>query len=75
MPPKYRGKTIMFFVFMGSIGKMYGILLGAIFLDSFTSGKWRVMMLLSCLPNLFIFLWSILGLYESPRYLIASNKL
>ena len=75
MPAEYRGKTIMLCVFMGSIGKMFGIMLGAIFLDSFTSGNWRAMMLASSIPNMFFLIWAMIWLYESPRYLIASYKL
>ena len=54
---------------------MYGVLLGLIFLDYFTSGNWRAMMLLSSLPNVFVFIWAIFSLHESPRYLIATNQL
>ena len=75
MPLKYRGKSIVFENFCGSIGKMYGVLLGAIFLTSFHSGNWRAMILLSALPNFFVFIWAIFSLHESPRYLISSNRL
>ena len=63
VPDKYRGKAIVLLNFTGSIGKMYGIVLASIFLDNYITGNWRAMIMLSCLPNLFVLLWTLWGLY------------
>jgi MFS family permease len=60
---KYRGKGILLINFCVSIGKLYGIFLAYIFLDTFTSGNWRWMMIFSCLPNIFVFFGSITKLH------------
>lgn len=57
-PAKYRGKGILLLNFFVSIGKLYGLLLAYIFLDTFTSGNWRLMMICSCVPNIFVLLGS-----------------
>jgi MFS family permease len=74
-PNKYRGKGILLLNFCVSIGKLYGLLLAYIFLDTFISGNWRYMMIFSCIPNIFVFIGSFTTLQESPRYLIANNKI
>ena len=73
-PNKFRGKGILFLNFCISLGKLYGLLLAAIFLKDFTSGNWRSMMICSCLPNVIVFFGSVFFLRESPRYLIAHGK-
>lgn len=74
-PSKYRGKGILLLNFCVSIGKLYGLLLAYIFLDTFTSGQWRLMMIFSCFPNILVFFGSLIYLEESPRFLIANNQL
>jgi putative MFS transporter len=74
-PSKYRGKGILLLNFCVSIGKLYGLLLAHIFLDSFTSGNWRLMMICSCFPNVFVLFGSLSTLRESPRYLVAHNQI
>ena len=74
-PPKYRGKGILFLNFCVSLGKLYGLLLAYIFLDTFTSGNWRAMMIFSCIPNLFVLFGALTILKESPRFLIGCNRL
>ena len=74
-PPQFRGKGILFLNFCVSLGKLYGLVLAYIFLDTFTSGNWRAMMICSCIPNLFVFVGSLTVIHESPRFLIGSNRL
>ena len=74
-PMKFRGKGMLFINFCVSIGKLYGLLLAYIFLDSFTSGNWRAMMVLSCLPNIIVFFGSLLHIRETPRFLIGANRI
>lgn len=59
-PLKYRGKGLLFLNFCVSLGKIFGIALAYIFLDSFTEGNWRLMMLVSGLPSVLV----LLGTYQ-----------
>ena len=74
-PPKVRGKGILFLNFCVSLGKLYGLLLAIFFLESFTSGNWRSMIVCGSIPNIFVLYASIFILKESPRFLIATNQL
>ena len=51
-PMKYRGKGLLLLNFCVSLGKIFGIALAYIYLDSYTSGNWRVMMFVSGLPSI-----------------------
>jgi MFS family permease len=53
-PLKYRGKGLLFLNFCVSLGKIFGIFLAYVFLDTFTSGNWRMMMFISALPSLIV---------------------
>jgi MFS family permease len=74
-PNKFRGKGILLLNFCISVGKLYGLFLAYLTLESFTSGNWRLMMVCSCLPNIIILVSSIRALRESPRYLVAHNRI
>lgn len=43
-------------------------------LDSFTSGNWRFMMVLSSISSVFVYFASTFYLFESPRFLLASGQ-
>ena len=51
-PIKYRGKGLLFLNFCVSLGKIFGIALAYIYLDSYTEGNWRMMMFISGLPSI-----------------------
>ncbi len=53
-PLKYRGKGLLLLNFCVSLGKIFGIVLAYIFLETYTSGNWRLMMFVSGIPNLVV---------------------
>lgn len=73
-PLKYRGKAILTVNFLINLGRLYGIFLGIVFLENFSSGNWRAMMALTCLPSIFVLLGTFLFLKETPRYLLAHQR-
>ena len=54
-PSKYRGKFLVLLNFCASAGKLLGLLICYFFMDSFTKGDWRRMMVVGCLPNILVF--------------------
>jgi len=58
--------------FCVSLGKIFGILLAYIFLQSYTEGNWRLMMFFSGLPSVAVLIGTYYCMEESPRYLIAN---
>ncbi|EAS04378.1 MFS transporter (macronuclear) [Tetrahymena thermophila SB210] len=74
IPIQYRGKGLVFLNFFVSVGKLVGCILAMICLDSFTSGNWKLMMMLSSISSLFVFIASSSYLQESPRFLLATGK-
>jgi putative MFS transporter len=57
-PMKYRGKGLLMLNFCISFGKVFAIVLAQIFLDSYTSGNWKLMMLFSSIPNILVLIGS-----------------
>lgn len=54
-PQKYRGKGILLINFCISIGKLYGVVLGYIFLaDKINETNWKLMMIFGSFPNLIV---------------------
>lgn len=51
---KYRGKGLLFINIGASLGKILGVILAYICLQNFREGNWKLMMLLSSLPNIAI---------------------
>lgn len=74
IPIQYRGKGLVFLNFFVSLGKLIGCFLAMICLDSFSSGNWRLMMVLSSFPSLIVFFASSAFLMESPRFLLANQQ-
>jgi MFS family permease len=54
VPSKWRGKGLLLINFCLSFGKIYSIILAYTFLDDFTSGHWRAMMVCSSIPSLIV---------------------
>lgn len=73
-PLKYRGTMLVTINFFLTFGKLYGCLLGFIFLDSLNSGNWNGMMAFSSLTPLTVFFFTICMLRESPRFLLAASR-
>ena len=58
-----------------SIGKIYGVLLGYIFLNSnLAETNWKLMMIFGSIPNLVVLVGSQMVLTESPRFLMANKR-
>ena len=56
-PEKYRGKGILLINFCISIGKLYGVFLGYIFIkDDLVSTNWKLMMICGAIPNVIVLL-------------------
>jgi len=73
-PVYIRGKSLLILNLGVSIGKLFGIFIAVLCLESFHKGNWRLMMFLSSLPNLIVIYGSIFVLEESPRFLAAQRK-
>lgn len=54
VPLKYRGKGLLIINFCVSLGKVFSFILGAIFLQNFTKGNWKMMMVCSSFPSLIV---------------------
>lgn len=54
VPLAYRGKGLLVINFCVSLGKIYSFILGAIFLQNFTKGNWKMMMITSSFPSLIV---------------------
>lgn len=71
-PEKQRGKGILLINFCISIGKLYGVVLGYIFIqEKLAETNWKLMMVCGALPNIIVFFGSQFILTESPRWLLA----
>ncbi|KRX08051.1 Major facilitator superfamily domain, general substrate transporter [Pseudocohnilembus persalinus] len=75
IPMQYRGKGLVIINLFVSVGKIVGCLFAWICLDNFSSGNWRLMMVLSSFPSLIVFWGSFYVLSESPRFLVASKQI
>lgn len=58
-----------------SIGKLYGVGLGYIFIqNNVGETNWKLMMVCGCFPNILVILGSQLVLVESPRWLLSQQR-
>ena len=73
-PTAVRGKMLIFTSIFWTMGELITCLLAYIFLDSFSSGNWRGLLLWASLPSFFTFLLILFCLEESPRFLLVSKK-
>ena len=74
-PSEYRGKGILLINFCISIGKLYGVVLGLLFIEvNLEETNWKLMMVTGSLPNLIVLAGSYLVLRESPRHLFAHQR-
>ncbi len=74
-PTKYRGKGLILLNFCITFGKLYGLLLGYLFIkEDITKTDWKTMMFCGGAPSILVILGCILFLYESPRFLLAKQR-
>jgi hypothetical protein len=57
-PTENRGKGIVIINSFVGLGKLYGVLMGALILDDISHGNWRLMMALSSIPCFAVFLYT-----------------
>lgn len=63
-PTKYRGKGLIMLNFCITFGKLYGLLLGYIFIkDDITKTDWKTMMFCGGAPSVLVFLGCVFLLY------------
>lgn len=74
-PISYRGRALVAINSSFSIGSLYAVVVAAFCLDSLTSGNWRAMLIWCSLPALIVWFGTLKWVKESPRYLIAINKI
>jgi MFS transporter, putative metabolite:H+ symporter len=74
-PEKYRGKGVLLINFFISIGKLYAVMLGYLFLcDNLAETNWKLMIACGAIPNLIVALGSTMVMTETPRFLMAQHR-
>ena len=56
------------------LGMIYSMIISKIFLNDFTVGNWRGMLVAGAVPSLIVFLGTLIYVKESPRFLVAQGK-
>lgn len=74
-PVDFRGKAIVGVNAFFSIGSFYAVIVAKFCLDSLQSGNWRAMLIWCALPSLIVYIGTWMFLKESPRYLIAIDRI
>ena len=74
LPVKNRGRWVVLVNFFITIGKLWGVLLAAIFLTNLESGNWRIMMAVSGITPLMTLLGALFFMIESPRFCLFNNR-
>lgn len=70
-PKDLRGRYLVYLHFFYQVGKIYLICLCFIFLEDYSHGEWRKLILINVIPSTLCFICSIVMLEESPRlYLV-----
>ena len=74
-PVNIRGRGVVFVNFFFSIGSFYAVIVGKFCLDSLNSGNWKAMLIWCSLPSLVVWIGTLIFIKESPRFLIATNRI
>ncbi len=74
-PMKIRGRMLIFTSIFFTVGELITCVIAFVFLDSFSSGNWRALTMWSAVPGILTFLLTAFFLEESPRYLLAFQKI
>ena len=72
-PQDQRGRALSVVSMLFTVGELIGWFCARVFLDSYTSGKWRVLLFWVAVPNLIAFVIAMVLLEESPRFAIFHN--
>jgi len=74
-PTKYRAKGLVLLNFLITVGKMYGLLLGYLFIKKdIIETDWKTMVFCGGAPSVLVLIGSFLWLYESPRFLLSQQR-
>lgn len=73
-PIALRGKMLVLTGAFFTFGEMITCFIAYLFLDTFHSGNWRALVIWSAVPGFITFVFSIIWLKESPRYLLVFQK-
>ncbi|EGR31954.1 major facilitator superfamily protein, putative [Ichthyophthirius multifiliis] len=74
-PKEIRGRTLIIIESAHLLGKFYLIFLCFIFLKSLEEGNWRGIAVCQLIPIFIMTLGCLIYMEESPRYLLAQNRL
>ena len=75
IPMDIRGKTTVVINTLFSVGQFLAAFIAYFFLDSLSSGNWRMMLFICSFPPLFVWYGSYKYLIESPRYIILKENI
>jgi len=74
-PTKYRGKGLILLNFLITVGKLYGLLLGYLFIKKdIIQTDWKTMVFCGGASSVLVRIGSFLWLYESPSCLLSQQK-
>ena len=74
-PSSKRGKGQVYIQAFFVFGMIYAMLCASIFLQDLETGNWRAVLVMGSLPALVVFAGAVKYLKESPRFLIATDKI
>ncbi|KAL4456868.1 hypothetical protein ABPG74_014506 [Tetrahymena malaccensis] len=74
-PQKMRGKGVVTINSAIPVGLASGVILAAIVLNDTSSGNWRLLISLSCVPAFILFYGAYKHLLESPRFLVVDKRI
>ena len=74
-PVNIRGRSIVAVNAFFSLGSFYAVIVAKLCLDSLESGDWQAMLIWCSIPSLIVYIGTWRFIKESPRYLIAVDRL
>lgn len=74
-PTKMRGKGVIIINSAIAVGLIMGVVIASIILTDTSSGNWRLLISLSCIPAFILFYGAYKHLLESPRFLVVDRRI
>lgn len=74
-PTKMRGKGVIIINSANAVGLIIGVVAASIILPDTSSGNWRLLISLSCIPAFILFYGTFKHLLESPRFLVVDRRI
>jgi len=69
-PAEIRGKVLVFTGMFFTLGEMITCVVAFVFLNDFSSGNWRALVIWTAFPGMITYILMLIYLKESPRYLL-----